>query len=257
MQDETRKRIWFWGLFLSGILGIYILFLYPRLHFRAQGSRIAEVLRPRIAADPRFARVRVERSSSGIVYVTGEVGTDSDLEALKQLIEQADIPWRPGFLVHVSPAAGSSTAPAAPSSATAAADAPSPSRPAESPTVRIAIVDMQRLFDAHPDTKPSENAIHAKRDSYKTEIQHLLDSGDADAAKRFRDLHEKELQDDTSERRKEIVTDLQRRVKDVSIHRNFDLVFDVSGKNLNGVPVIMHASGFPDITNDILDELSR
>lgn len=147
------------------------------------------------------------------------------------------------------------TAPLTPIPATPIRDVVSAPQRHESKTVRIAVVDMQRLLAAHPDTKPGEDAINAKRKEAEGKVQQLIDRGDRDTASRFRESREKELQTESSERRNQIVTDLQQRVKNAS--RDFDLVFDVSGDTLNGFPVIMHGPSLPDITKDILHELSR
>lgn len=150
-----------------------------------------------------------------------------------------------------------STAPVAPTQPAPLSRVSSTPSPAQLPTERIAVVDMRRLFTAHPDTKPSEDAINAKRTQYKTEWQRLRDNGDATATNQFKELREKEIQDESNRRREQIVSDLRQRIRSAATNRNFNVVFDLSGKTLNGVPVVLHASGLPDITEDIIHELSR
>ncbi len=103
MQDDTRKRIWFWSLFLAAAIAVYIFGIYPRQHTLAQARQTVDILRPRLAADPRFAAVRISRATNGGVFIIGEVGSDSDLDALKQLVEKVNPPHPPEIGVHVSP----------------------------------------------------------------------------------------------------------------------------------------------------------
>ena len=62
MKNETRKRIWFWSLFLSAVVAVYIFGIYPRQHILAQARQTVDILSPRLAADstfcgsPRFTR---------------------------------------------------------------------------------------------------------------------------------------------------------------------------------------------------------
>lgn len=156
-----------------------------------------------------------------------------------------------------SPDAGASgdsrTEPIAPTPVT---DVPSTPLPAGSRGLRVAVVDMQRLFDAHPDTQDTADAINAKRLTYKEELERLTESGDTEAAASYRETHEKELQDDARRRREKILADLRQRITAAALQRGFDLVMDSSGKTLNDVPVILHAPALSDITDDLIRELT-
>jgi hypothetical protein len=121
----------------------------------------------------------------------------------------------------------------------------------------IGVVAIKRLFDIHPKTKDSEAAINAKRNAAKQELERLRVSGDADGAERFRKTKEKELQDESDRLRGEIVADLRRRVSVAAAAHDLDFVLDTTGQSANGVPVVMHASGFIDLTDEIAQGLQR
>lgn len=104
MQHESRKRIWFWSLFLSAVVAVYVFGIYPQQRILAQGRRTAELIEQRISSDTRFTAIRVLRVTNGTVHVTGEVQSDSDIDALKRLIEDTKPPRKPIFSVHVSSA---------------------------------------------------------------------------------------------------------------------------------------------------------
>lgn len=141
------------------------------------------------------------------------------------------------------------------------ASVPSPFVPPAAPPAgqrrpRIAVVDLHRLFDAHPLTKSTQTLIDQRRTSGSRESALPIESGDPEAAARHRDAREKELQQESVRTREQIVSDLQKRITAAAIKGDFDFVLDLSGKSLNAVPVILHASGFTDLTDDILRELS-
>jgi len=132
---------------------------------------------------------------------------------------------------------------------------PPPASTIDNP-VRIGLVDIQRLFDAHPRTKPSMVAVEAMRTEAKAELQRLTDSGDQAAATGFRLSREKEIQNESARFRREIMTDLQARAGAAASRRELQLLLDSSGKTLNGVPVIFHGSGLIDITDELVHELN-
>jgi hypothetical protein len=102
MQSDIPKRIWFWSFFLSAVVAVYVFGIQPRQRMLDQARRTANILRPVIAADPRFTAVRVSPSTNGGILILGVVSSDADLDALKNLVAHTDTPRRPGIDVHVS-----------------------------------------------------------------------------------------------------------------------------------------------------------
>ena len=102
MQPDNRKRIWFWSLFFSAVVAVYIFGIYPQRRILAQGRRTADLIEQRISADARFIAIRVHRVTNGAVIVRGEARSDSDIDALKRLIDDTKPPQKPIFSVHVT-----------------------------------------------------------------------------------------------------------------------------------------------------------
>lgn len=106
MRNETRQRIWLYSIFVACVavlLLVGVVIPWIRLHRGVQQT--VDILRPQFAADKRFTNIRVVRVSSGVAVVSGVVRSDSDLAALKRLVEDSHLPRRPAISVHVSPAA--------------------------------------------------------------------------------------------------------------------------------------------------------
>ena len=103
MQSDTRKRIWLYSIFVLCAFAIIFGVILPRQRLDTQAARSAAILRTRLSADQRFAAVRVRRSTNGSVVVSGEVRSESELDALKHLVEDAQPPRRPILLVRVLP----------------------------------------------------------------------------------------------------------------------------------------------------------
>ncbi len=104
MQHDNRKRIWFWSLFLSAVVAAYVFGIYPQQRILARGRRTADLIERRISSDTRFTAIRVVRVTNGAVLVRGEVQSDSDIDALKRLIDDTNPPRKPIFSIHVSSA---------------------------------------------------------------------------------------------------------------------------------------------------------
>ena len=102
MQNANRKRIWFWSLFLSAACAVYVFGIYPRQHMLAQACQTADMLQQRISADPRFGAISVHCTSTGGIFVRGEVQTDADLSALRHLIDDTNLPKTQGISILVS-----------------------------------------------------------------------------------------------------------------------------------------------------------
>jgi hypothetical protein len=71
-----------------------------RLHLqRRDADRTVELLRPLLAADARFLKVTISRTTKGRALLAGEVDSKEDLVALYYLVDEAHPPQKPGFAV--------------------------------------------------------------------------------------------------------------------------------------------------------------
>jgi len=96
---STQHRV-FWVVFLAGAAVCLALALLG-LHRRELAGQTADILRPLIAADSRFQHVVVALATNARVYLEGSVSSDTDLSALRRLVEQAHVPTQPAFGVRV------------------------------------------------------------------------------------------------------------------------------------------------------------
>jgi len=164
-------------------------------------------------------------------------------------------------------------------------------------TLKVGTVDMNRAFKEYTKTKDSEKKINDAKDaakkeyddraeSYKKALEEInklsqqLDapalSADAKTAKakerdekianlknmereinEFRQTREQQLQQQAMRMREGIIKE----ITDIIVERvktnNFDLVFDKSGLNMNGVPVLLHSKDSMDFTTDIITALNK
>jgi len=100
MKPAFRKSFWF--TFLPLVLAVYFLGIYPTQHRMNQCNKAERILKPLIAANPRFIRVRVVRGIPDTIAIGGNLQSESDLNALKQLIEDAHLPINPILCVKIS-----------------------------------------------------------------------------------------------------------------------------------------------------------
>jgi outer membrane protein len=164
-------------------------------------------------------------------------------------------------------------------------------------TLKVGTVDMNRAFKEYTKTKDSEKKINDAKDaakkeyddraeSYKKALEEInklsqqLDapalSADAKTAKakerdekianlknmereinEFRQTREQQLQQQAMRMREGIIKE----ITDIIVERvktnNFDLVFDKSGLNMNGVPVLLHSKDSMDFTTDVITALNK
>jgi hypothetical protein len=135
--------------------------------------------------------------------------------------------------------------------ATAPAYSLSTPAPAPKETLRIGIVDMQRLFYAHPRTVTARAEFEAKYAAARAELKRLTDIGDRQAANDYRNLRSEEFRAESMRLQKEIVRDLENRALYNSTKRNLDLLLDSSVTN---VRFVFHESDIVDLTDEMLEE---
>ena len=153
---------------------------------------------------------------------------------------------------------------------------------------RIATVDLDKVFSAHPKTAAAEAELKNQEAALEAEMKKLLDdararkeeleqareaarspllSDEARAAKRAA-IDEKEtaleelqlrarktqasqlrrLQDQLLETRKGIVDEMQKAMKEFADSQGYALIFDVSGLTMNGVPSVAYSRPSLDVT---------
>jgi Skp family chaperone for outer membrane proteins len=127
--------------------------------------------------------------------------------------------------------------------------------PAPKETLRIGIVDLNRLFEAHPRTPIIRAEMQSKIASAKAEMMRLADTGDREATNEFRNKHNEELNAESKRLRLEIVSELEARATNTAKSRNLDLLLDSSGKDTKDVKFVLDASGVIDVTDQMLREL--
>ena len=163
--------------------------------------------------------------------------------------------------------------------------------------LKIGTVDMNRAFKEYNKTKDAETKINdaknaAKKeyddraDSYKKSLDEINKlnqqleapalSAEAKTQKAkdrdekiasiknmereindFRQTREKQLQEQAVRMRDGIVKEITDVVMTRVKANNMDLVFDVSGVSLNGVPMVLFARPDMDFTNDIVAQLNK
>lgn len=163
--------------------------------------------------------------------------------------------------------------------------------------VKVATVDMKKVFENYYKTKDAEARINEARNSAKKELEDRMeslkkageevqklnteiespalskDSKDAKSKTRdekigefktmereiqeFRMTREKQLQEQSVRMRGGIVEEINKVVTDRVKADQFDLVLDKSGPSLNGVPVVLFAKESYDFTNDVITALNR
>ena len=162
--------------------------------------------------------------------------------------------------------------------------------------MKIGTIDMNRAFKEYNKTKDAEKKINDAKDAAKKEYDDRADtykkaldeinklnqqleapalSADAKTQKAkerdekiasiknlereindFRQTREKQLQEQAVRMRDGIVQEITAVVMTKVKTANMDLVFDISGVSLNGVPIVMFARPDMDFTNDVVSQLN-
>ncbi len=128
--------------------------------------------------------------------------------------------------------------------------------PNVSASVRVAVVDLRRVFDSHPRTTLEASRIGQRRDEARAEIMKLQANGDEGKAFEHQERLQKDIERDSEESRREIVRTIQQIVTDSVARHGFDLVIDSSGATLNG-PFLLAAPAATDLTDEIIAAVNR
>ena len=162
--------------------------------------------------------------------------------------------------------------------------------------VTVAVVDMNRIFKNYNRTKDSEKKINEAKEAAKKEfddrsetytkalseinrLNQQLDSPTLSADRKismtkerdekiatlknmereineFRQTRERQLQEQASRMREGIIKMIIDAILDGVKQTNGELIFDISGLSMNGVPVLPYLSGVPDFSDDVITALN-
>jgi outer membrane protein len=163
--------------------------------------------------------------------------------------------------------------------------------------VKVATVDMTKIFNSYYKTKEAESRINDARNAAKQELDDRMDTykknmdqinklnedlGKSELSKdkkdevskkrddiinetknlekeigEFRQSREKQLQDQAMRMRNGIVEEITKLVQDKVKTENFDIVLDRSGSSLNGVPIVLFARDNMDFSDDVIVQLNK
>jgi len=167
---------------------------------------------------------------------------------------------------------------------------------AQGTPLKVGTVDMNRAFKEYTKTKDSEKKINEAKDAAKKEYDDRAEnykkaleeinklsqqleapalSADAKTAKakerdekiaslknmereinEFRQTRERQLQEQAMRMREGIIKEITDIIMERVKTAQFDLVFDKSGLNMNGVPVLLHSKDNMDFTTDVITALN-
>jgi outer membrane protein len=168
---------------------------------------------------------------------------------------------------------------------------------AQGTPLKVGTVDMNRAFKEYTKTKDSEKKINEAKDAAKKEYDDRAEnykkaleeinklsqqleapalSADAKTQKakerdekiaslknmereinEFRQTRERQLQEQAMRMREGIIKEITDIIMERVKTAQFDLVFDKSGLNMNGVPVLLHSKDNMDFTTDVITALNK
>lgn len=168
---------------------------------------------------------------------------------------------------------------------------------AASAQLKVGTVDMTKIFASYYKTKDAEQRIGEAQATAKKEFEERMNSqkkvideinklqeearnpalsADAKGQKErardekinearnlereiqeFRVTRERQLNEQAVRMRAGIVEEIRKVVDDIVKARGYDLVIDVSGKSLNGVPSILYSKPDYDFSQEIIDTLNK
>ena len=152
-------------------------------------------------------------------------------------------------------------------------------------TIKIAVLDMQKVFASHPSTAKATKDLSAARETSRADFkeksntlkktlqnhQELIRAGKKEEAveelkkaneaeKAIATLRSTGLRDLEEAFRKaklEIMKDIQKSVAEFNKGARFAVILDQSSASSNGLPQVVHAPGATDITNDVISFIKK
>ncbi|MGI6598804.1 MAG: OmpH family outer membrane protein [Kiritimatiellia bacterium] len=162
--------------------------------------------------------------------------------------------------------------------------------------LKIATVDLEKVFSAHPKTKAAEAELKATEDVVQAEVEKILAEGRAlgeeveklreaakspmlsDAARmekqnaaeekmielqafqararRTQEAKLKQMAEEVKKTRQSIVDELTEAVQDFAKEEGWDLILDSSGMTMNMVPLTIYANPSLDVTEQLIKRLN-
>ena len=164
-------------------------------------------------------------------------------------------------------------------------------------SLKVGVVDMNKVFSGYYKTKDAENKINDAREVAKKELDERMEShkqlldeintlnkdidnaalsaqAKADRNKKrddkiaqvraleqeiqdFKTSRERSLQEQAVRMRNQIVEEIMTVINARVKSDNFDLVLDKSGQSLNGVNMVLHANDKMDFSDDVVTALNK
>ena len=161
--------------------------------------------------------------------------------------------------------------------------------------LKIATVDLDKVFTAHPKTKSAEAELKKVEDGIQTEMDKIVAEGRAleeevaklreaaknplltdearlkknnEAEEKLTDLQEfqlrarrtqetnlKQMREQVMQSRQGIVDDLMAAVSDFAKEKGYDLVLDRSGLTANLIPLVAYSTPALDVTDQLIEKL--
>lgn len=94
---------WLVSIILLTLSGLVLWNTWSGYTARREVEAVARKLQPPLAGDPRFAEVKVRRTTAGIVFIHGTVVSDADRDALQDLVQTTTSSHRVQLHVTVKP----------------------------------------------------------------------------------------------------------------------------------------------------------
>ncbi len=163
--------------------------------------------------------------------------------------------------------------------------------------LKVGTVDMTKIFASYHKTKDAEQRIGEAQATAKKEFEERMNSqktvieeinklqeevrnpalsADAKSQKErardekinearnlereiqeFRVTRERQLNEQAVRMRAGIVDEIRKVIDDIVKAKGYDIVIDVSGKTLNGVPAVLYAKADYDFSQAVIDELNK
>lgn len=161
----------------------------------------------------------------------------------------------------------------------------------------IALIDLDRVFDAYYKTKLADAQLKEQVDGFKSEFNKMVEEYDAleqafqwvrdeslnpayseevrdqkknEAAdkliavrefeakmRRFENSRKKQLDDQKGRMRQRLIAEIQEMINTYAEEQKYFLVLDTSGDSLNGVPFVVYNQGESDITETIIGLVNK
>ena len=168
---------------------------------------------------------------------------------------------------------------------------------AQAQSIKVGVVDMNKVFSGYYKTKDAENKINDAREVAKKELDDRMESHkqlldeinqlnkDIDNAalsataktdrqkkredkiqqvrsleqeiNEFKTSREKQLQEQAVRMRNQIVEEIMTIINAKVKSDNYDLVFDKSGQSLNGVQIVLHSNDKMEFSDDVITALNK